>query len=221
MRRPQAAGGPSPVKVAATSKRTRAAGGRKAKAVLERTPVQGWKTSDEDEIALRRWRGRTEILDVAAQNREPGFYGTYRARSSSGGHYEVEIRSLDRTLNSCGCIDHRVNGLGTCKHVEGVLAALQRGKARAFRAAAASGSPKVEVFLDRSAGATPRILWPSEVEAAALAPACAWLKPWLDNEATLSTAPDKLEVLLASWPNAPAAVKAVPPVTTHSLRVRR
>ena len=64
---------------------------RKAKAVLERTPVQGWKTSDMDEIILRRWRGRTEILDVAPQQGGDGFFGLYRARSASAGAYEVEI----------------------------------------------------------------------------------------------------------------------------------
>ena len=30
----------------------------KASAVLERPPQLGWRTTDEDEIALRRWRGR-------------------------------------------------------------------------------------------------------------------------------------------------------------------
>ena len=140
MREPKVAGDPSSRKTGGASKRKKPARGRKAKSVLERTPVQGWKTSDEDEIALRRWRGSTEILDVAASERGQGFFGLFRARSASGGAYEVEIRSLDRPINSCGCIDHRVNGLGTCKHVEGVLAALQRGKARAFRVAAAGGS---------------------------------------------------------------------------------
>ena len=33
----------------------------KAAAVLERSPALGWRTSDEDEIGLRRWRGSTEI----------------------------------------------------------------------------------------------------------------------------------------------------------------
>ena len=40
--------------------------------------------------------------------------------------------SLDGLANSCGCIDHRVNGLGTCKHIEGVLAALARGRSARF-----------------------------------------------------------------------------------------
>ncbi|HEY6578271.1 MAG TPA: C-terminal helicase domain-containing protein [Rhizomicrobium sp.] len=45
-------------------------------------------------------------------------------KSGTGGTYEVEIRTLDGFANSCGCIDHRVNGLGACKHIEGVLAAV-------------------------------------------------------------------------------------------------
>ena len=110
----------------------------KAAAVLERKPVSGWATSDEDEIGLRRWRGSTEIHDVVALDPDHGFFGDFRVRSASGGGYVVEIRSLDGLTNSCGCIDHRVNALGTCKHIEGALAALKRGKARAFRAAAAS-----------------------------------------------------------------------------------
>jgi superfamily II DNA or RNA helicase len=196
-------------------KRKTPAPGRKAKAVLERTPVQGWKTSDEDEIALRRWRGRTEILDVTTSEGIQGFFGLYRARSASGGAYEVEIRDLDKPINSCGCIDHQVNGLGTCKHIEGVLAAIERGKARAFRAAALAGSPKIEVFLDRRASATPTIAWPTSVDEAALAPARAWLKPWLEDDGTLTRTADRMETLLEAWPEAPAPVAAVLNLSRH------
>ena len=100
-------------------------------AVLERKPVSGWATSDEDEIDLRRWRGSTEVADVVALDPDRGFFGDFKVRSTSGGGYEVEIRSLDGLTNSCGCVDHRVNGLGTCKHIEGTLAAL--GAARRGR----------------------------------------------------------------------------------------
>ena len=202
-------------KAEGSSKQRQSPPARKAKAVLERTPVQGWKTSDEDEIALRRWRGRTDILDVAAHDRDQGFFGLFRARSASGGAYDVEIRGLDRPINSCGCIDHRVNGLGTCKHIEGVLAAIQRGKSRAFRAAAAAGSPKVEVFLDRAAGAIPTIVWPRNGDEEALSPVREWLKPWLEDDATLTKAPDKIEALLETWPKAPAAVVSVLAVSRH------
>jgi len=109
---------------------------RKAKAVLDRPALPpGWHTSDDHEITLRRWRGRTEILSVKAIEPDHPYFGTFCAQSASGGSYEVEIRSLNELTNSCGCIDYRVNRLGTCKHIEGTIAAMARGRAKSFRAA--------------------------------------------------------------------------------------
>src|ERR1700730_12648381 len=122
----------------------------RARAVLDRPPAaEGWRTTDAEEIALRRWRGSTEIIAIEALGGETPVFGTFRTRSGTGGSYEVEIRSLDGFSNSCGCIDYRVNGLGTCKHVEGVLAALRRRGVKAFRAASAAGGARVEAYLDR------------------------------------------------------------------------
>jgi hypothetical protein len=124
--------------------------------------VQGWRTSDEEEIERRRWRGRTEVVGAEPVDAAEGYFGTFRVRSASGGSYDVEIRSLGKPLNSCGCADHRVNGLGTCKHVEGVLAHLRRRGVRAFTAAAQAGSPRVELFLGRGGEAVPQIMWPAD-----------------------------------------------------------
>jgi hypothetical protein len=107
---------------------------------------QGWNTTDEQEIARRRWRGLTEIVGIDALEPEIPYFGTYRVRSTSGSAYEVEIRSLARRENSCGCPDWQVNGLGTCKHVEGVLDWLRRKGKRAYGAAMQAGSPRLEVF---------------------------------------------------------------------------
>jgi len=138
----------------------------RARAVLDRPPPgpQGWRTTDDDEIALRRWRGSTEIVAIEALEAEHPIFGTFRARSETGGSYEVEVRGLDIFTNSCGCIDHRVNGLGTCKHVEGVLAALRRRGAKAFREAARNGSPRVEIFVDRRETPTLVIAWPASLK---------------------------------------------------------
>jgi hypothetical protein len=187
----------------------------KAAAVLERKPVSGWATSDEDEIGLRRWRGSTEIHEVVGLEPDHGFFGDFRVRSTSGGGYEVEIRSLDGLTNSCGCVDHRVNALGTCKHIEGTLAALKRGKARAFRAAAAVGSPRLEIFLERRGEAKPTLAWPAEAGAASLAEARAWLRPWLDGEGALTTAPEEIEKLLAAWPEAPPHIRATTRISRY------
>src|ERR1700724_153333 len=151
---------------------------RKARAVLDRPVVQGWRTTDEDEIALRRWRGRTEIVAIEALESEHPIFGTFRIRSGTGGSYEVEIRNLDGFTNSCGCIDYRVSGLGTCKHIEGVLAALRRRGVKAFRAAAAEGSARVEAYLDRRDAPLPALAWPAFTSKDVRA-VREWLRPWL------------------------------------------
>ena len=50
--------------------------------VLDKPPLHGWKTTDEDELNLRRWRGRTEVARIEALEPEYGAFGTFRARSS-------------------------------------------------------------------------------------------------------------------------------------------
>jgi superfamily II DNA or RNA helicase len=176
-----------------------------ARTVLDRPPVpQGWRTSDAEEIELRRWRGRTEIAGVEALEREEVF-GTFRVRSDAGSAYEVEIRSLDKLANSCGCIDHRVNGLGTCKHIEGTLEALRRHGAKTFRDAAAAGSPRVEIFLDRRETPRPSMLWPAL--GAGLKAVREWLGPFLTADGALDGDPERIAALFAAWPNAPAPVR--------------
>jgi hypothetical protein len=136
------------------------AGKKPARAVLERRKPLGWDTTDEDEIELRRWRGRTEITAITALEAGQSIFGTFQTRSATGGAYEVEIRDLKRRINSCGCIDHQVNGLGTCKHIEGVLAALDRRRIKGLRTAATTGSGRIEIFVSRAEPVEPTILWP-------------------------------------------------------------
>src|SRR6266702_631271 len=187
----------------------------KSRAVPDRPPpVQGWRTSDEDEIELRRWRGRTEIVAIEALEPEQAFHGTFRVHSGSGGFYEVEIRSIEGFANSCGCIDHRVNGLGTCKHIEGVLAALCRRDGKALRKAQSQGSPRVEVFLDRRGVASPTLTWPASGSPAVRA-ARNWLAPFLAKGGTLDPDPEKVEALIAAWRAAPAAIRRLVRVSRH------
>ena len=175
----------------------------------------GWITSDDDEIALRRWRGRTEILSVKALEPDHPYFGTFRAQSASSGGYEVEIRSLNSLANSCGCIDYRVNGLGTCKHIEGTIAAMARGRAKSFRAAKAAGSPRVEVFLDRRSSSVPAVMWPAEGSGRNFKPVRDWLRPYLAADETLTHDPEEIERLIAAWNTAPAAIRSVLRVSRH------
>jgi hypothetical protein len=192
----------------------RAPKGRQARTVLERPAAPlGWDTSDEHEIELRRWRGRTEITAVEPVEPAHPVFGTFRARSESGTIYEVEIRSLDGLENACGCIDHQVNGLGTCKHIEGVLAGLRRRGIRAFRQAEAEGPPRVEVFLRRTGAPTPAVTWP-RAGGGESGVINAWLSPYLTLGGQLTVEPGDIESLLAAYAGAP------PPVREH-LRLSR
>ncbi len=213
-------GKPSPRQHAADpsdAPRRRRRGQTRARRVIDRAPpLQGWLSSDEDEIERRRWRGQTEIAGVEALEPAHPYFGTFRVRSASGGSYEIELRSLTARLNSCGCADHRVNGLGTCKHIEGVLAALRRRGKRAFTAAARAGSPRVELFVPRDGDATPRLMWPAALGARTETdPIRTLLAPFLAADLALHDAsPATLEALVA-------AVAAADPASTAAIRVSR
>src|SRR5262245_9693645 len=175
----------------------------KARKVLEKPQVLGWKTSDADEIRIRHWRGRTETAKIEALEPQFAPYGTFRVLSATGGSYEVEIRDLVGRRNSCGCIDHRVNGLGTCKHIEGVKFALKKKMgARAFATAAARGSPRVEIFLCREGKAAPVL-----GGAVPNAVVHSFLKPFLAKPGKLSADPETVAQLIEAAPGAPADLR--------------
>ena len=121
--------------------------GGHAKQVQQKSPgFQGWNTTDAEEMERRRWRGLTDIVGVNSLEPEHPYFGTFRARSSGSASYDVEIRALTAAENSCSCPDWHVNGLGTCKHIEGVLERLRHNGKRAFEAASRWGNPRAEIF---------------------------------------------------------------------------
>ena len=184
----------------------------KPRAVLARpAPPQGWRTTDEDEIAIRRWRGRTEIIEIEALESDHLFFGTFRTRSGTGGSYDVELRSLGEASNSCGCIDHRVNGLGTCKHIEGVIAALRRRGAKAVREASRKGSERVEIFVDRREG--PKLAVTRPASLAATQVAWTWLEQYLRADGTLDA--DRVDALIEAWRSAPARIRRRIRISRH------
>lgn len=125
----------------------------------KKTRFQGWRTSDAEEIELRRRRAVEDTVTIQPLEARQGLFGTFRVSSESGGSYDVEIRSLTERLNSCGCPDHRVNGLGTCKHVEAVLEDLKTDGG--FERSAREGTRRVEIFLDNTvAEPQVRVRWP-------------------------------------------------------------
>ena len=122
----------------------------------------GWISSDEDEISRRKFRAIEEKITVSNVNTKADFYGNFSTCYTNGQLYDVEIRSITEHLNSCNCPDHRVNGLGTCKHIEATLIKLEKGQKRRFKQAAEQGSPKIEVFLD-SRDEKIKVLWPQGI----------------------------------------------------------
>ncbi len=126
----------------------------------QRTRPSGWFTSNADEIERRRERGLTGAFQIAPLSQDDDFFGAYQINSTTEQAYRVEIRSLSEPINSCNCPDHRINGLGTCKHIEATLNRLQYRRKRAFKNAAGAGSPYIEIFLDRRDNQI-RIAWPT------------------------------------------------------------
>ncbi len=171
-----------------------------------RPRFRGWLSTDAEEIERRRLRGREEAIRVEALETGRPFFGTFLARSDGGGSYRVEIRSLTEYVNSCECPDHRVNGLGTCKHIEAVLHRLERGGKRRFRAAAVRGDGHIEIYLDRRDG-TIRIQWPRGARPRSRARDL--LAPFFLESGELSPDPlDTLPALERAVAGAPAQVRA-------------
>lgn len=133
---------------------------KRSKHSKQRIRPSGWFTSDADEIERRRERGTTGAFQIDPLSQDDDFFGAYQINSATEQAYRVEIRSLSEPINSCNCPDHRINGLGTCKHIEAALNRLQYRRKRAFKDAAGAGSPHVEIFLDRRDHQI-RIAWPT------------------------------------------------------------
>jgi len=110
--------------------------------------IHNWKTSDEDEVNRRRLRARSEAFGIVRTDLRHPIFSNFQVRSRSGMAYDVEIRELRERQCSCTCVDFRINGLGTCKHVEAVLLNLAKRKKRAFALAAGSQSPRCDLVLD-------------------------------------------------------------------------
>jgi len=87
------------------------------------------------------------------RNRTPEHpvFSNFDVDSSSGQTYQVELRNLRPLVAACTCVDFRVNGLGTCKHVEALLRWL-RSDSDALRRAEADGSTRIDLVPDLPTG---------------------------------------------------------------------
>jgi len=189
----------------------KADGKKAAKRALARSAGAGWRTSDEDEVARRAKRARDEPMNIRNLDEDERFFSSFAVLSESSGIiYEVEIRSLTETMNSCTCPDYRINGLGTCKHVEAVLHRLGE-KPRLFRDASRRGSPKAEIYLRRVGNPAVRIDLPEPASPALLRFAGRFFDAWGELLGNPADAVPALE----------RAISGLRPATRNRVRLAR
>ena len=126
----------------------------------KRPEFLGWHTTDDEEIERRRWRGVTEVAEFEELEPEFRAFGSFRVQSGSGSSYVVEIRHLESRINSCTCRDFETAGLGTCKHVEGVLNLIAAPGSRMRSGSKGHQSPRIEVHLPSTGDTAPAMLLP-------------------------------------------------------------
>ncbi len=78
----------------------------------------------EEQIDLRRRRAAEAHFTIRNLGRNRVFSDYQITNPTTGGCYTVSIRGFDVGDNTCECPDFRANTLGTCKHIEAVLASL-------------------------------------------------------------------------------------------------
>jgi SNF2 family DNA or RNA helicase len=79
----------------------------------------------EEQIDIRRKRAAEANFRIQNLGRNRVFSDYQITNPTTGGQYRVSIRGFDVGDNTCECPDFRTNTLGTCKHIEAVLAALR------------------------------------------------------------------------------------------------
>ncbi len=79
----------------------------------------------EEQIDLRRQRARAEKFRIENVGKKKVFSEYRVSNPQTGGQYVVTVRGFDVGENFCTCPDFKVNTLGTCKHIEGVLETLR------------------------------------------------------------------------------------------------
>jgi hypothetical protein len=158
-----------------------------------------WRTTDQDEINRRRQRAQTEEFRISNTDARHPIFSTFRVRSGSGLTYSVEIRDVRQREFACDCVDFRINGLGTCKHIEAVLLHTQARFKRLFNTATQNGSPRLDVVPDPERGSLRLMRHGRKIPAA--------LQEWFDTEGKLVG--DGLEESLAAVREVSASVPAV------------
>jgi superfamily II DNA or RNA helicase len=113
----------------------------------------------QEQIERRRKRGMEELTKIVNRGRHP-VYSTFEVDSISERAYTVQIRSLTERLNSCTCPDYCTNTIGTCKHIEGVLANLEKEFVEQWDTFVAQAPPITQMYVHHAERTTVRVTLP-------------------------------------------------------------
>ncbi len=103
------------------------------------------------QIELRRQFGRSQEYRLKNLGEQP-IFSTFEVNNpQTRGVYRVHIRGPRPGDNYCSCPDFATNTLGTCKHIEFTLAALERKRGGAAALKAGFQPPFSEVYLQYGA----------------------------------------------------------------------
>ena len=116
-------------------------GKKSAKAVQEREEVPYHRKPEELgfeawQKALRKQYVPEKPFEIRSLGGAHPIFGDYSVRNPvSGRSYKVALRDGGDGLSYCDCLDFRTNLLGTCKHIEAVIATVsrKRGAKKAIR----------------------------------------------------------------------------------------
>jgi superfamily II DNA or RNA helicase len=112
-------------KIMATKDRKRGAVKAKAKKT-PRTRKPEQLSVDEWQRALRQEYGQEQNFQLKNLGNEPVYSEFAVTNPESSRTYRVAIRGEEPGANFCSCPDFTVNALGTCKHIEWLVAKLKR-----------------------------------------------------------------------------------------------
>jgi superfamily II DNA or RNA helicase len=131
-------------------KHTKKGTGRKPAKLSRLHKPEGMSLKDW-QIELRRQFGREQDFTLKNLGDDPVFSEFAVTNPQSQNTYRVHVRGPQPGDNHCTCPDFATNTLGTCKHIEFTLAALERKRGGAARLRAGFQPPYSEVYLQYGA----------------------------------------------------------------------
>lgn len=138
-------------------KGTRASRGAPPPHRLSRQHAPEGMALSEWQIGLRRQFGREQDFTLENIGDDPVFSDFRVGNAGSGGRYHVGIRGVEAGSNRCTCGDYLTNELGTCKHIEFVLATLERRRGAKQRLRRGATFESSELWLSGGAGRSVRL----------------------------------------------------------------